>query len=54
MNVNGEKILTTYDDYTNAAYHFVDGTSFSAPYVAGIAALAALAWGPQWVFLASI
>jgi len=41
VSAPGEDILTTYDDYYGTSYASVDGTSFSAPYVAGIAALAA-------------
>ena len=41
VSAPGEDILTLYDDYYGTSYTNVDGTSFSSPYVAGIAALAA-------------
>ena len=43
VSAPGEDILTTYNDYYSNSYAYVDGTSFSSPYVAGIAALAATA-----------
>ncbi|WP_134703711.1 S8 family serine peptidase [Ammoniphilus sp. YIM 78166] len=41
VSAPGESILTTSKDYYYNPYVFVDGTSFSAPYVSGIAALVA-------------
>jgi len=41
VSAPGEDILTTSDGYYGNSYSSVDGTSFSSPYVAGIAALAA-------------